>query len=144
MKVLSTGTGTRVAAVDERSPPMRVIANGWNIREPTHARGALRSRSCLPMRVAVSVTLWTPDMAFMARRNPKRPPQSSMTIRATQKVSRYLSKMVSSRWSELPISIKLPSLVGMETNMNSCRCPGRRSVSLTLPQLNEVNGIFIF
>jgi hypothetical protein len=24
-----------VAAVDEMSPPMTVIANGWNIREPT-------------------------------------------------------------------------------------------------------------
>ena len=33
--VLSTGTRTKVAAVDESSPPMTAIANGWNIREPT-------------------------------------------------------------------------------------------------------------
>ena len=33
--VLSTGTRTKVAAVDESSPPITVIANGWNMREPT-------------------------------------------------------------------------------------------------------------
>ena len=33
-EAMSTGTGIKVATVDERSSSITVIANGWKIREP--------------------------------------------------------------------------------------------------------------
>ena len=54
-EALSTGTSIRVATVDERSPPITVIANGWKIREPTAGLTAIGIKAKIVVAAVISI-----------------------------------------------------------------------------------------